>query len=75
MLSVTFVMRLMTLHFFINCKNVKEFWSFWINWCENISRIPIKYSNVLNECILLDFPNNKEEIQVLNNCRFIYDNL
>ncbi len=50
-----------TLHFFINCKKVNEFWSFWINWWENISKIPIKYSNVINECILLGFPNNKEE--------------
>ncbi len=36
------------LHFFINCKNVKEFWRFGINWWENISRISIKHSNVLN---------------------------
>ncbi len=56
------------LHFFINCKKVKEFLSFWINWWENISRIHIKHSNVLNECILRGFPNNKGEIQVLNYC-------
>ncbi len=50
------------LDFFINCKKVKEFWSFWFNWWEKISRIPIKNNNVLNECIILGFPNNKEEI-------------
>ncbi len=56
------------LHFFINCKKVKEFWIFWINCWENISRMPIKHSNVLNECILLGLPNNKAEIQVFNYC-------
>ncbi len=49
-------------------KKGKEFGSFWFNWWEKISRMQIKNSNVLNECIMLGFPHNKEEIQVLHYC-------
>ncbi len=58
------------IHFFINCPKVKQFWSFWLNWWEKISGIPIKYSTVLKEYIMLWFPTNKDEILVLNYCIF-----
>ncbi len=58
------------IHFFINCHKVKEFWSFWLNWWEKISGIPIKYCTVLKECIMLGFPTNRDEILVVNYCIF-----
>ncbi len=40
------------LHFLKKCPNVNDFWSYWINWQENLSEIAIKNSPVLEECII-----------------------
>ncbi len=47
---------------------IEEFWSYWIHWWKHISGVDIKDSHVLDECIILGFPNNTDAIQVLNLC-------
>ncbi len=55
-------------HFFINCPRVNEFWSYCINWWDNLSGIAIKNSPKLEEYIVFSFPLNSDAIQVLNFC-------
>ncbi len=51
-------------HFFIRCLKVKEFWLHSFNWCENLSGIVIRNSEVIEECILFGFPSNSDVMQV-----------
>ncbi len=48
------------LHFFKKCPKVRvnDFWSYWINWWENLFEIAIKNSPVLEECIIFGCPLN-----------------
>ncbi len=51
------------LHFFKKCSKANDFWSYWINWWENLSEITIKNSPVLEECIIFGCPLNTDAMQ------------
>ncbi len=47
---------------------VAEFWYFRFNWWEILSGIDIRDRQLIEECILFDFPINNDVMYVLNFC-------
>ncbi len=54
------------IHFFIYCENIKQFWTSFYKWWNNISEFNIGTNDIFEECTLFGYPGEEDIIQILN---------
>ena len=60
------------LHFFINCKKVKQFWIDFVHWWNRLAEVKIQPNmDEIHEIILFGLPIQSDPIKVLNHCLII----
>ncbi len=65
--------------FFINYEKTNQFWKTWAMWWKGLTGFDITINNFILECIIFGFPDNIQNIKLINYCilyanYFIYKN-